>query len=127
MEHHAQFGNIFKGQDSTLSGLQVIENISVPKKDLVDAGKVMIQQGRLRVAPGRWKDDFKEQLQRFKGKVNEKTKNIKYEAETEAVHDDLVVVFLMGAWWVLNRREKGAQERTAPQSETYGFEPFDYC
>jgi len=126
VEHNAQFGNVFKGQEGKLSGVQVIESISVPKKDLVDAGKVIIQQGRLRVAPGKWKDDFKEQLQRFKGKVNERTKNIKYEAETEGVHDDLVVVFLMGAWYILNRKEKGAQERTAAENIDIGWEPEDY-
>ena len=126
-EHYAEFGKVFKGTQNKLSGAQVLEYISVPKKDLVDAGKVMIQQGRLRVAPGRWNEDFKTQLSKFKGKVNEETKKTKYEAETEQVHDDLVVVFLMGSWWIFNRKEKGIPEQTSSQQETTGWEPDQYC
>jgi hypothetical protein len=97
-EHYAEFGSIFNtpGQGK-LSGAKVLKDISVPKKDLVDAGKVMIQQGRLRIAPGKWNEAFREQLAKFKGKLNETTKRTKYEAETEQDHDDLVVCFLMGS------------------------------
>jgi len=127
-EHHAEFGGVFKNSGSgAISGAKVIQSISVPKKDLVDAGKVMIQQGRLRVAPGRWNEEFKKQLSKFKGKVNERTKNTKYEAETEQDHDDLVVCFLMGAWWIFNRKEKGIPEQTSSQQETTGWEPDQYC
>jgi len=126
-EHHAEFGSIFKDSNGVLSGARVINNISVPKKDLIDGGKVMLEQGRLRVAPGRWNDDFQKQLLKFKGKVNEKNRHTKYEAETEQDHDDLVVCFLMGSWWILNRKEKGIPEQTAAQNATTGWEPDDYC
>jgi hypothetical protein len=126
-EHYAEFGGVFKGTQGKISGARVLEYISVPKKDLVDAGKAVIQQGRLRVAPGKWKEDFATQLNKFKGKVNEKTGNRKYEAETEQDHDDLVVVFLMGAWWIFNRKEKGMAEQTSSLNATVGWEPDDYC
>lgn len=125
-EHHAEFGSIFKDSGG-LSGAKVIDSISVPKKDLVDAGKVMIEQGRLRVAPGKWKDEFKKQLLKFKGKVNERTRNTKYEAEKESDHDDFVVDFLMGSWWILNRREKGIPEQTSKENQSTGWEPSEYC
>ena len=125
-EHYAEFGNVFNGSQGKISGAKILDKISVPKKDLVDAGKAMIQQGRLRVAPGRWNEDFKNQLLRFKGKVNEKTKNIKYEAETEQDHDDLVVCFLMGSWWIFNRKEKGIPEQANSQNITAGWEPIDF-
>jgi len=128
IEHHAEFGSVFKdNQNGKLSGAMIVESISVPKKDLVDAGKVMLEQGRLRLAPGKWKEEFKKQLLKFKGKVNEKTKNIKYEAEKEEDHDDFVVNFLMGSWWVLNRRDKGIPEQTSGENHTAGWEPMDYC
>jgi len=123
--HYAQFGQVFKNNTS-LYEARVVESISVPKKDLVDAGKVMIQQGRVRVAPGRWNEDFKTQLYKFKGKVNENTGNRKFEAETEQDHDDLVVVFLLGAWWIFNRKEKGIPEQTSEQNVTVGWNPADY-
>jgi hypothetical protein len=127
IEHHAEFGNIFKDSGAKFSGIQVIDNITVPKKDLVNAGSVIMGQGRIRVAPQRWKEDFEKQLVNFKGKVNERTKKTKYEAETEQVHDDLVVVFLMGSWWILNRKEKGIREQASSQNASTGWEPDEFC
>jgi hypothetical protein len=70
----------------------------------------MLQQGLIAVAPSRWSDDFRAQLAGFKGKVNEKTGHTKYEAETEELHDDLVVCYLMGAWWYARRKQAGIIE-----------------
>jgi hypothetical protein len=125
-EHYSEFGGIFKTEKGSMSGAKVLQGISVPKKDLVAAGKVMLQQGRLRVAPGRWKETFLQQLQKFRGKVNEETRRVKYEAEMEQDHDDLVVCYLMGAWWITNRKGQ-ARERVAESNETAGWEPDDYC
>jgi hypothetical protein len=125
-EHYAGMGEVFSGSGK-FAGARILKEISVPKKDLVDAGKVMLQQGRLRIAPGRWNEEFKKQLSKFKGKVNERTGNTKYEAETETDHDDLVVCFLMGSWWIFNRRERNNNpERTAAESGSAGWEPEDY-
>jgi len=125
--HNAAFEKVFGNTSWELAGAKVLDNISVPKKDLVDAGKVMLESGRLRIAPVRWNADFQKQLQKFKGKVNERTKNIKYEAETEQDHDDLVVCFLMGSWYILHRREKGIPEQTSKENQSAGWEPMDYC
>lgn len=84
-----------------LTPLQVIKEIHVPKVDLVMAGKLLTEQHRVTVANGlRWGPDFKLQMSMFRGKVNEITKKIKYEALEEAIHDDQVVCFLMSAWWM---------------------------
>jgi hypothetical protein len=126
-EHYYSFGEVFSTSPGKMAGAKILKEISVPKKDLVAAGSVIIQQGRVRAAPGRWNEDFKRQLAKFKGKVNENTGNRKYEAETEADHDDLVVCFLMGAWWILNRKERNANpERTATENTATGWEPDDY-
>jgi hypothetical protein len=122
-EHYTDFGTVFGGG----FGAKVLKDISVPKKDLVAAGTVMIQQGRLRIAPGRWNEELRKQLAAFKGKVNEKTGNRRYEAETEADHDDLVVCFLMGAWWIFHRRDRDdIPERRLEGNDDAGFEPADY-
>jgi hypothetical protein len=119
-------GEVFSNTKG-LTGARVLKDISIPKKDLVAAGNILLQQGRVRVAPGRWNEDFKRQLAKFKGKVKEDTGNKKYEAETERDHDDLVVCFLMGAWWILNRKERNVNpERTGAQKEAAGWEPDDY-
>jgi hypothetical protein len=126
-EHYYTFVEIFSTDKNKLAGAKILKEISVPKKDLVAAGVVIMQQGRVRVAPGRWNEDFKRQLAKFKGKVNEATGNRKYEAAAEEDHDDLVVCYLMGAWWILNRRERNANpERVSTPNTTTGWEPDDY-
>jgi hypothetical protein len=85
---------------SSVQTMAILEQIDVPKADLVVAGTLLLQQRRVRVAPGlRWKDDFLKQMMGFRGKVNEKTNRVKFEADTEALHDDQVVCYLMMAWW----------------------------
>ncbi len=97
---------------------------SVPKADLVAAGQIIMQQRRLRVADGlRWSDDFKRQLEGFKGKVNENTMRRSYNSETEDLHDDLVVCYLMAAWWFL-REKLHAPERKKIWRDPYL--PIDY-
>ena len=127
--HYAEFGSIFNSSKSwgNFGSASTLKDISVPKKDLVDAGKVMIQQGRLGVAPGPWKKEFDKQLNKFKGKVNENTGRVKYEAEAEQDHDDLVVCFLLGCWWIFNRKEKGIPEQTSSQNASTGWEPDEFC
>jgi hypothetical protein len=126
-EHYTEFGNIFNSSKGSFRLTKILDHISVPKKDLVDSGKIMLQQGRLRLAPGKWNEEFKKQFLKFKGKINDKTKNVKYEAETEQDHDDLVICFLMGSWWILNRKEKGIKDQIREDKDSTGWEPLDYC
>jgi hypothetical protein len=127
-EHFANMGEVFNNSKGRLSGARVTQSISVPKRDLVSAGSVLLQQGRVRVAPGRWTGEFKKQLAKFKGKVNEAGGRVKYEAETESDHDDLVVCYLMGAWWILRKGGGGpiGDRRLADNSKVVGWEPYDY-
>jgi hypothetical protein len=126
-EHFAGMGEVFNNTSGRLSGARVLKEIVIPKTDLVTAGAVLMQQGRLRVAKGRWTEQFKLQLTKFKGKVNEKTGRVRYEAETEGDHDDMVVCYLMGAWWILNRYTSGReQDIITDAGNTSGWEPADY-
>ena len=43
---------------------------------------------------------FAEELGNFKMKINNRTKNIAYEAEQEKVHDDLVISTALAVWWL---------------------------
>jgi hypothetical protein len=56
--------------------------------------------------------------------VNEK-QHIRYEADTEALHDDLVVCYLMAAWWMTRSR---AEERALPMEsdKVYDWNPMDF-
>lgn len=126
---YSDVGGVFKGAPGQLLGAQTVREIHVPKADLVSAGVVILQQGRLRVAPSlRWAEAFRKQLEAFRGKVNEKTNRIAYEAKTEADHDDLVVCYLMGCWWFRNR--KGSDEIPEQTMEreliSNDWDPFNF-
>jgi len=123
----APFGTVFKNSPGQLAPLKIIRELHVPKADLVAAGKLLIEQGRIRVAEGlRWGDDFKAQLMAFRGKVNEKGRT-RYEADSEDDHDDMVVCLLMAAWWILRGGSKD-EERVIPaaSSQAGDWEPADY-
>jgi hypothetical protein len=127
-EVYSDVGSIFGNVPGRLAGARTIKEIHVPKADLVTAGRVILQQNRLRVAKSRWSDDFRKQLEAFRGKVNEKTNRIKYEAETEQDHDDLVVCYLMGAWWLTRRKEADEipERIIGGGSGVPDWDPFDH-
>jgi len=121
----APFGSIFKGGEA-LVPLKIVKELHVPKTDLVAAGKLLIEQGRVRVAEGlRWGQDFKDQLLAFKGKVNEKGHRT-YEADTEGDHDDMVVCLLMAAWWILRGGSKDEERVIPAKAEEDSWSPSDY-
>ena len=84
------------------------EHYNVPKVDIVTALLVAMQVKRFKmprvssVSKDMQKDmaRFNEELGRFKMKVNNQTKKIAYEAETEKVHDDLVISTALAVWWM---------------------------
>jgi hypothetical protein len=125
-EVHAEMGSIFQTTQGKLAGASVVKEIHVPKVNLVSAGKLLIQQRRLRVAPGlKWGPAFEKQLMGFRGKVNEN--KVKYEAETEDTHDDLVVVFLMTAWWIgRQRRSERDMVISAKNEQLSDWNPMDF-
>lgn len=126
-----EIGNVFGNRVGTLAPLQTIQEIRVPKADMKDAGALLLQQDRIHCAQGLpIETELEKQLMGFKGKVNEKTGRAKYEAEAEDIHDDLVVCYLMFAWWALRGRKDGEiKERLLPRDfkvESLSYEPFDY-
>ena len=91
-EIYEDIGRVFQNAPGKLSASKTLKELRIPKQDLVTAGKVLMQQGRIHLAQGvDHREALEEQLMNFKGKVNEKTKKIKYGAEDDEVHDDFVV------------------------------------
>jgi len=121
------FGGVF-GQKQGLSTTRSIKEIHVPKADLVDAGKLLAQQDRVRCDEDiKWAMDFRDQLGGFRGKVNEKTGRVRFEAEAEDIHDDLIVCYLMSAWWMLQDHENEIKERPVPRGrEDRDWSPMEY-
>lgn len=127
---YADFGRVFGSGSSfgQFAGATVLKEMHVPKEDLVHAGMIIMQQGRMRMAANLpHLEDFKLQLSRFKGSVNEKTGRKSYNNESDEIHDDLVVTYLMAAWWITYRRVTEKERPiSARGNESADYNPFDY-
>ncbi len=127
-----EFGNIFQDTaDERLKPLKVLKEYHVPKLDLVEAGRLILEQGRLRIAKEvnpEYAKDFKDQLEDFKPKESEKkTGYMKFKAEHEEVHDDLVLDFLMASWYLINRKDSNEiPEVIIDKEEETDWNPMDY-
>ena len=126
-EIYTPMGQIFSSQH-TLGSARALKEIHVPKADLVSSGMVLMQQGRLRITEGvKHIQRITTQLDRFKRFVDERTRRVTYEAESEAVHDEDVVCYLMAAWWMQrSRKDDYLQEQKLQKGEEKEYNPMDY-
>jgi len=84
------------------------DHYNVPKVDIITALLVAMQVKRFKmpkinsVSEAMRKDlsRFNDELAGFKMKVNNRTKMIAYEADTEKLHDDLVISTALAVWWM---------------------------
>ena len=126
-----EFGNIFQNTtEERLKPLKVLKEYHVPKLDLVEAGRLILEQARLRIAKEvnpEYSKDFKEQLEDFKPDPGKKRGYMKFQAEHEDVHDDLVLCFLMASWYLINRKDSNAiPEVEVHTEEETDWNPMDY-
>lgn len=74
----------------------------VPKKDLVGAAQVLLQDGRLNVSPRLAEaQTLTEELKNFRMKITTSA-NMQYEAHREGDHDDLVLAVALPCWSLLH-------------------------
>lgn len=85
----------------------------VPKRDLVSAVQVLLQSGRLKIAPDLPEaETLRKELLNFRVKIDPKTAHDSYEHWRENDHDDLVLATAMACWFRqwwnenLDRREE---------------------
>lgn len=97
-EIQAGFAQMKPAQAGKLQPAIGLAEIHVPKKDLVSAGQIVLQQNRCRIAQAlRWREEFEKQLKHFKPPDGKRRKT--WEADETEVHDDMVTTYLIGAWW----------------------------
>ena len=101
----------------------------VPKDDLVGALQVYVQQGKLRTAEGlAFEVDAKAQYQNFIGRINEKTKYVKYGNADDEVHDDIVVSDAMCCWYTQHMKKLLSAkplDAYAHRKDSYQINPFE--
>jgi hypothetical protein len=72
----------------------------VPKRDLVAAVQVLLQNGRLKIAPElELAPVLKKELLNFRVKIDPKTAHDSYEHWREGDHDDLVLATALACWY----------------------------
>jgi hypothetical protein len=85
---------------STVSDDPQRHSYRVPKRDLVSAVQVLLQNGRLRIAASLPESGtLKRELLSFRVKVNPATAHDSYEHWREGDHDDLVLATAMACWF----------------------------
>ena len=73
--------------------------LRVPKRDLVSATLVLMQNGQLKIADALYlKDTLVKELLNFRVKINISTAHDSYEAWREGDHDDLVLSVALACW-----------------------------
>ena len=71
----------------------------VPKRDLVSAALVLLQNGQLKIADAHAiKETLVKELLNFRVKINISTAHDSYEAWREGDHDDLVLSAALSCW-----------------------------
>jgi hypothetical protein len=85
---------------STVSDDPQRRGYRVPKRDLVSAVQVLLQNGRLKIAASLPESaTLKRELLTFRVKVNPATAHDSYEHWREGDHDDLVLATAMACWF----------------------------
>lgn len=73
--------------------------LRVPKRDLISAPLVLMQNKQLKIAEGlELKDTLVKELLNFRAKINISTAHDSYEAWREGDHDDLVLSVALSCW-----------------------------
>ena len=115
--------SVQSGQRSKSSKFGLITGYGVPKADLVGALVVAMEQGRMRRAEGvPFEQQEREQYQNFVGRINEKTKYVKFGNSSDEIHDDVIVADAMAVWY--GDHVTRAQRRTRVEKSTYQTNPF---
>jgi len=81
-------------------GLEILSRLRVPKRDLVGAVQVLLQNERLKIARRLPEaETLRRELQNFRVKIDPKTAHDSYSHWREKEHDDLVLATALAAWF----------------------------
>ncbi len=102
----------------------MIQGYGVPKADLIGALVVAMEQGRMVRAEGvPYEQQEMEQYQNFVGRINEKTKYVKFGNAQDEIHDDIIVADAMAVWYgdhVTRDKRKVRIEHSSYQQNPFG-------
>lgn len=98
----------FKAGQHQALDFHVLDEIHVPKSDLVDEAVIALEQRRVKIPRGvPYKDDFERQMVEFTGKMNARG-YMSYNNSDDEIHDDFVNCLMMRSW--VRRQYKQARD-----------------
>jgi hypothetical protein len=117
---YEEVGRVFGSERAgDLAPMRMVKEWRVPKRNLVAAGSLFLEQKRIKIARNiPFADALRSQLEGFRGTLNEPNKRQKFEAETENLHDDFVVDFLMACWWANRGRDELPEREMVEAAES---------
>lgn len=96
----------FNTANGQFLNFHVLDEVHVPKADMVDAARIALEHNEVRVAPNLpYAKDFELQLRNFTGQMRPNG-YVAYNNADENVHDDLVNCFMIRSWYRANFRER---------------------
>jgi hypothetical protein len=106
---------------------QLTRSYRVPKRDLVSAVQLRLQNGSLKIAPElALADTLKKELLGFSVKVDPRTAHDSYEHWREGDHDDLVLATALAAWYREYERKGEAEEIRWMEGGVRKTKPSEY-
>lgn len=85
----------FKMPGNSIWEMKALDELHVPKADMVDAARLEMERKAIRIVKGvPYRDEFKNQMQEFSGKMNQKGYT-SYNNSKDEIHDDWVNCFMM--------------------------------
>lgn len=115
-----------------LAPLRVLKEIHVPRDDIIAAGGVMLEQGRIRIARGlKWAAEIKKQLDNLPLNKKPLREEDRGPVEVEEVHDDFAFAFCLLCWWLTRASEDGIIDADthsggSRQRTVESWDPFDH-
>jgi len=125
---YEEIGRVFgEGRAGELAPMRTVKEWRVPKRNLVAAGALFLEQDRIVINKNiNHLDALRAQLEGFRGDINNQSKRQKFEAESEDLHDDFVVDFLMGCWWANRGRDELPERELEPVGASHSsWDPLE--
>ena len=105
------------GSGYSAFGFKTLDQINVPKSDLVEAARIALEQNQVRVALSvPFRDEFNLQMRSFTGKMNPNGYT-SYNNSDDDIHDDWVNCFMMRSWYRSNFHEQVISLESGDKSE----------
>jgi hypothetical protein len=131
---YADAGKVFAQPPGStrLAPLRALKEIHVPRTDIIAAGGLVLEQGRVKIARSlKWAREIQKQLENLTDKPKPEGPESPSPVEAEEVHDDFAFAFCLLAWWFTRGATDGiidpdTHSGGSGQRTVESWDPFDH-